>query len=137
MLFKRNYYPLNIIEISRKKLINNYHKLASMYRYIEVVPVLKSNAYGHGIIEVASILDQLNPIFCCVDSLFEAYQLLKARIKMPILIMGYVNPENLSVKKLPFSYAVFDLQQFRKIFKYQPQAKFHLFVDKLEMRISR
>jgi len=128
-MHKKNYQPLNIVEISKNRLINNYKYLSSINQKIKIAPVLKSNAYGHGIIEVGSILEKLNPVFFCVDSIYEAYQLLNAKNKTPILITGYVNPENLNVKKLPFSYAVFDLKQFREILKQQPQAKVHLFVD--------
>lgn len=126
---KKFYQPLNIVEISENRLINNYKYLSSINQKIKIAPVLKSNAYGHGIIEVGSILEKLNPVFFCVDSIYEAYQLFNAKIKTPILITGYVNPENLNVKKLPFFYAVFELNQLRGILKYQPQAKVHLFVD--------
>ena len=78
---------------------------------------------------MGTILDKLNPVFFCVDSIYEAYQLFKAKIKTPLLITGYVNPDNLHVKKLPFSFAVFDLKQLQGILKNQPQAKIHLFVD--------
>jgi len=43
--------------------------------------------------------------------------------------MGYINPKNLSIKELPFSYAVNDLIQLKQILAYQPQAKIHIFVD--------
>jgi len=128
-IFKREYKPLNIVEISRLRLISNYRYLSNINKRIKIAPVLKSNAYGHGIIEVGSILDKLNPVFFCVDSIYEAYQLYKAKIKTPILITGYVAPDNLRVKKLPFSYAIFDLEQFRGVLKNQPQAKVHLFID--------
>lgn len=128
-LIGRQYYPLNRLEISRKKLIKNYKYLSSIDKRIKVAPVLKSNAYGHGLIEVAKILDPLQPPFFCVDSLYEAYDLLKSKIKSPILIIGYVDPDNLLIKKLPFSYAVFNLKQFRAILKSQSQAKAHLFID--------
>lgn len=126
---KKPYRPLNIIEISEDRLIDNYKHLSSLNPKIKIAPVLKSNAYGHGILEVGSILDKLNPVFFCVDSIYEAYQLFDAKIKTPILITGFVDPNNLKIKRLPFSYAVFDLKQFREILKYQPQAKVHLFVD--------
>lgn len=128
-LVGKPYYPLNIIEISKKRLISNYKYLSSINKNIKVSPVLKSNAYGHGIIEVGRILDKLNPVFFCVDSIYEAYQLFNVKIKTPILITGFVDPNNLKIKRLPFSYAVFDLRQFRGILKNQPQAKVHLFID--------
>lgn len=128
-IFKRQYKPLNVVEISKKRLISNYKYLSSINKNIKIAPVLKSNAYGHGIVEVGTILDKLNPVFFCVDSIYEAYQLFNAKIKTPILITGFVNSENLRIKKLPFSYAIFDLEQFRGILKSQPQAKVHLFID--------
>ncbi|MFA6080955.1 MAG: alanine racemase [Patescibacteria group bacterium] len=126
---KKTYNSLNVVEISKKRLINNYKYLSSINKNIKVAPVLKSNAYGHGIIEVGVVLDKLNPVFFCVDSIYEAYQLFNAKMKTPILITGFVDPNNLKAKRLPFSYAVFDLEQFRGILKNQPQANVHLFVD--------
>jgi alanine racemase len=126
---KKPYKPLNIVEIFKDRLVSNYKYLSSINSAIKIAPVLKSNAYGHGIREVGAILESLKPVFFCVDSIYEAYQLLDAKIKTPILITGYVNPDNLKVKTLPFSYAVFDLVQLRGILKGQPKAKVHLFVD--------
>src|SRR3990167_2261036 len=128
-LLGRRYEALNRLETSRANLTKNYRYLSSLSRKIKVAPVLKSNAYGHGLVEVAKILDPLQPPFFCVDSLYEAYKLYKANIKSKILIMGYVNPENLAVKALPFSYVVYDLIQLKQILKYKPQVKIHIFVD--------
>lgn len=96
---------------------------------MQIAPVIKSNAYGHGIQIIGKILDQVDPPFFCVDSLYEAYELQKANIKTPILIMGYTDPENFKVKRLPFQYAVFDIQTAKILNKYQPGAKIHIFVD--------
>jgi alanine racemase len=126
---RTSYKPLNVVEISRSRLIGNFRHLSLINKNIKVAPVLKSNAYGHGIVEVASILDPIKPVFFCVDSIYEAYQLYGAKFKTPILITGYVNPENLRIKTLPFSYAVFDIVQLRGILASQPKAKVHLFVD--------
>ena len=43
--------------------------------------------------------------------------------------MGYTNPENLKIKKLLFSFAVFDLQTVEILNKYQPGCAVHIFVD--------
>lgn len=128
-LNKRLYHPLNRIELSKDNLINNYQYLSTLKPHIQIAPVLKSNAYGHGLIEIASILDKLNPPFFCADSLFEAYELKNANIKSPILITGYIDPRNLRIKHLPFSYAVFDLEFAKTLNTYQPGTKIHLFVD--------
>ncbi len=128
-LFGREYTPLNKIEINKKALINNFRYLSQINKNIKIAPVLKSNAYGHGLVQVAQILDQLNPPMLCVDSLFEAYELLKAGIKSEILIMGYIHPQSLKVKQLPFSYAVFSKEQLEVINNFQKGAKVHIKVD--------
>ncbi len=128
-LLGARYHPLNTIELSVPNLIHNYHYLSNLEKDILVAPVLKSNAYGHGLIEVAKILDPFHPPFFCVDSLYEAYALHKAGIATPILIMGYVHPDNLRVKKLPFSFAVYDIGMLEALKEYQPHAPLHVFVD--------
>ena len=127
--FKKRYIPLNTISISRDALLHNYRYLSTVDTDMAIAPVLKSNAYGHGIKEVGKILDRVGAPYFCVDSLYEAYELYKAKVKTPILIMGYVNPENLAVKKLPFSYAVSSIETLEAIKKYQPHAMVHLFID--------
>jgi len=127
--FRRNYEPLNRIEISREALINNYQYLSRLNKNLKIAPVLKSNAYGHGINLTAKILDRISAPFFCVDSLFEAYQLSQIKIKTPILIMGFFDPLSLKTKMLPFSFAVFTKEQLFSIIQNQPQAKIHLFID--------
>ncbi len=127
--FKKEYKTLNRIEISKDNLLHNYKYLTYLNRKLKIAPVLKGNAYGHGIVEVARILDPLGAPFFCVDSLYEAYELYKASIKTPILIMGYTDPQNLKVKKLPFSYAVFNLEMLPILNKYQSGCGIHIFVD--------
>lgn len=128
-ILNRQYIPLNKIEINKKALISNYRYLTSINKNIKIAPVLKSNAYGHGLIQIAKILDEVNVAMLCVDSLYEAYELLKAGIKTEILIMGYIHPQSLKVKKLPFSYAVFSQKQLEVINNYQKGAKVHIKID--------
>jgi len=128
-LLRKDYQTLNRIEVSKQNLLSNYKYLSSLNQKVKIAPVIKSDGYGHGIVEVAKILDPLRPPFFCVDSLYEAYELLKATIKTPILIMGYTDPENLKVKKLPFSFALYDLDTAEVLNKYQSNCKVHIFVD--------
>ncbi|MBI2621603.1 MAG: alanine racemase [Candidatus Levybacteria bacterium] len=127
-LLGKNYVPLNVVEVSKSSLIHNYKYLTKLAG-IPVAPVLKSNAYGHGIELVGKILDPLSPPMFCVDSIFEAYQLLKIKIKTPVLVMGYVSGENLKIKKLPFSFSAYTNEMLENVAKFQPQAPVHIFVD--------
>lgn len=128
-LLGHNYFPLNRIEISKSALKNNFLFLSSINKNARIAPVLKSNAYGHGIGLIAKELDTYHLPFFCVDSLYEAYELLKIGTETSILVMGSFDPNSLRTKRLPFSFAVFTKEQLISINKYQPQAKIHVFVD--------
>ena len=56
-IFKKEYQTLNKIEISKKNLLSNYRYLSSLNRRVKIAPVIKSNAYGHGLIPIAKILE--------------------------------------------------------------------------------
>ena len=127
-VFKRKYYPLNRIEISKEALLYNYHYLSKLSG-LKIAPCLKSNAYGYGISIIGKIIDEINPPFICVDSLYEAYELSKAKIKAHILIMGYISSISLQTKKLPYSFTVFNKETVDALNKYQPHAGIHIFVD--------
>lgn len=128
-IFKRDYHTLNLIEVSEINLLHNFKYLSSLSKKVRVAPVLKSNCYGHGITLVGKLLDQVNAPFFCVNSLYEAYELFKAKIKTPILVMGSTDHSNIKIKKLPFSFAVYDLDFLKALNKYQKGCKVHLFVD--------
>ncbi len=130
--FKRllgsNYQPLNRITIDRNQLIQNLDYLKNYKAGIAVSPVLKSNAYGHGLLHISGIVDQQKPPFICVDSLPEANVLNKAGIKSPILIMGSIAGESLK-KKLPYQLTIINKEFLHNILKHQKTAAVHLFVD--------
>lgn len=127
--FKKSYKHLNKIRLSKKALFYNHQVLQKSHPEAKVCPVLKSNAYGHGLRNLAPIFDSMNCPFLIVDSLFEAYTLYKLNVKTPILIIGYTNPSNFTVKKLPFNIAIFDLETAIFLNKHQPKCNIHLFID--------
>ena len=127
---KKSFTPLNLIYINKQRLVDNYHRLSAVNPDIKIAPVLKSNGYGHGIRLVGEILDKVNAPFLCVDSLYEAFQLYsKSGVKTPILIMGYIHPKSLAIKKLPFSFAIYDFEHAKALNEHQRGAKVHAFVD--------
>ncbi len=129
-IFKRKpYHHLNKILISKQSLIHNHRFLQQLQPGCLVAPVLKSNAYGHGLTTVAPIFDKLRPSFLIVDSLYEAYELYKQNTKTPILIIGYTDPKNYAIKSLPFHYSIFDLETAKALNKYQSGCSIHIFID--------
>ncbi len=75
------------IEISKKQLIDNYLKIKEETQK-DVICVIKTNAYGHGLIEVAKILATQNPKMFAVSTLEEGMLIRKSLIFTPILLLG-------------------------------------------------
>ncbi|MCR4278583.1 MAG: alanine racemase [bacterium] len=81
------------VEISKKALTHNVGVFRtvidtdSQYK-VNLMTVLKSNAYGHGLTEVASIVHK-NVDWFGVDSVDEGIALRKSDVRHPILVMGY------------------------------------------------
>jgi len=129
-IFKRKpYRHLNKILLDEQALVHNHCFLSNLNPNAQIAPVLKSNAYGHGLTTVAPVFDKLKPLFLVVDSLYEAYELYKQNIKTPILIIGYTDPRNYAIKPLPFHHAIFDLKTAQALNKHQPGCSIHIFVD--------
>ena len=61
----------------------------------KIMAVVKANAYGHGLIEVARTLEKLNVDYLGVASLDEAIALRRAGINLPVLVLGSILPEEI------------------------------------------
>ena len=112
------YAPLIEIGVSRSALIHNLAEYQKAYPNLQFAPVLKSNAYGHGLTLVARILERERIPFLMVDSLYEARQLRLAGIRVRILIMGYVRPRDIASANLTdIDFALVDIEQLREVVK--------------------
>lgn len=94
------YQPLVEIFVIKNNIVHNYKTFLGSVGDNAVAPVLKSNGYGHGLVEVAKILAPYKPPFFVVDSIFEALRLRHNGIDTPILVIGYTSPENILATKL-------------------------------------
>jgi alanine racemase len=57
------------------------------------MPVVKANAYGHGILEVARVVEKAGANWCGVARIEEALLLRNNGINMNILVLGYTAPQ--------------------------------------------
>jgi alanine racemase len=57
---------------------------------VEIGAVVKSNAYGHGMIEVSRVVLEAGVTWLCVNNVEEALRLRKAGFSGRVLILGYV-----------------------------------------------
>lgn len=90
---KKEQTTLNSITIDSSALLSNLSFLQSLHASNTVFPTLKSNAYGHGLKEVSTILKNTNVPYICVDS-FPEYQIVRDFAQKKSLIMGETHPDN-------------------------------------------
>ena len=87
---------LNWVEISEKNLL---HNLSVIRRLIgkekKLMAVVKSNAYGHGMLEITEIAIKGGADWLGVNSIEEGIELRDGGISLPVLILGYVPLEEL------------------------------------------
>lgn len=92
--------PATYIRIHTDTLLRNYHCFTA--GDVDIAPVVKANAYGHGAVGVArTLLDTGEVPFLVVASYSGAVQLREAGIEAPILVIGYVPPSVVADNKLP------------------------------------
>src|SRR5271157_3262455 len=86
------------IEIDKKAIKHNYNIFRSLIpEKCKLMAVVKSNAYGHGLVEFAKQMEALGADYFGVDSIVEGTALRKNGIKKPILVLGYTLPEMISI----------------------------------------
>jgi alanine racemase len=113
-----NYEPFVKVFISRDSIEHNYRAYQEALPGHKIAPVLKSNAYGHGLVEVSEIVDRFSPPFIAVDSLYEARLLRMVNIKAPLLVIGYSLPTNVSSNHLhDIAFTVVGIEHLRDLVK--------------------
>lgn len=123
--FEQEFIPHNRIEVSRSALLHNFDLFGRLSGKA-VIPVLKGNAYGHGIEHVVTALAERNMPYIAVDGYFEALQVREVS-DVPVLIMGAIAPENFAhIKYDNFAFVVQDEATIRALGDAGQSAKVHL-----------
>ncbi len=123
---KTNYAPYNFVELSRQALLNNVSLIQSKNPGQSVIPVVKGNAYGHGIHEVAEVLNSADLDFIAVDGYFEASNIINIT-KHQILVMGAVKPENVRLLNISrCSFVIQDTQTLAAFGKLNRPVRVHI-----------
>ena len=82
-------------EVDLRQLIQNLRAIDAATGTTKVMPVLKANAYGHGIVPVAEHLEAFGAAYFGVALLEEGLLLREAGIQTPILVLGGIVPEQI------------------------------------------
>ena len=128
-------------KINVNALMHNYNiTRARLPENVKILAVVKANAYGHGAVEIAKLLDDKCDFFgvACVE---EAIELKLAGIKSKILILGHVFTENYEkVVEMDIRIPIFSFEDAQKLsaeaVKQGKKAYFHYCVDTGMSRIG-
>lgn len=119
------------IFIYKDNLLNNLRAFQLNYPDLQFAPVLKANAYGHGLEQVLTVLKDQQLPFVAVDSFYEALIAQKYAPKLQILVIGYSRLD--SIEKAPAlknSFSLVSLDQLKEISaKLRTKKRFHLKLD--------
>ncbi|HEU4371427.1 MAG TPA: alanine racemase [Methylomirabilota bacterium] len=77
-----------VVEVSLARLAENFRAIQAAVAPAAVMPIVKANAYGHGLVAVARHLVALGAASLGVAFLEEAVALREAGVRVPILVMG-------------------------------------------------
>src|SRR5574344_420121 len=125
---KPKYKTLNVIEIKRQFILDNYKLLQSSQKEAAIFPVLKSNAYGHGLKEMCLILNDSDAPYVVVDSFPEAQTAYKY-FKRKVLILGEMPAKTYSYCNLRRSeFCIYNRESLEVLSKLG-RAKVHLFIN--------
>lgn len=126
---EKKYNVYNNIYISESAILNNYDLIKKVASTEYLIPVLKSNAYGHGLHQVAKILKKRTPPYIAVDGYFEALDIHKTS-NQPILIMGSIKDINfLKIKPRNFTFCIHEISTILAMKKSNKKYKVHIEIE--------
>lgn len=125
----RPFRVFNLIELSRSALLANYDLYQALLPDHKIIPVLKADAYGHGLSEIADITRDRQPPYVAVDSYQESLALERVG-GQSCLIMGAIHPDNYAnIKTKNRAFVVQDLAAGETLGKTKRSVKVHLEIN--------
>lgn len=121
------------IEIDRKAIKKNYGTFRSLVsQKTKLLAVVKSNAYGHSLIDFAREMEKNGADWLGVDSIVEALALRREGIAVPILVLGFTLPNRFgeaAEKNISLSVSNFETLAAISKSNFSRPLKIHIKVD--------
>lgn len=123
--FEKEFVTHNLIEVSKMALLHNLAVFSALSNK-QIIPVLKGNAYGHGIEQVVQALKSSDLPYIAVDGYFEALRVREIS-NQPVLIMGAIMPDNFArMHYADFAFVVQDADTIDALAKTGKRIKVHV-----------
>lgn len=135
---KKTPIPKTWVEISSQALESNIQTFRRLVgKKVELMAVVKANAYGHGLREVARTAQKQGVDWFGVDSLEEGMALRSAGIKGSILVMGFIRPDNLELAvKNNLSFVAYEKRMINKLQSLSIKGLLKKFPAKVHLKIE-
>ncbi|MDO8537201.1 MAG: alanine racemase [bacterium] len=119
------------IEIDSRAVKKNYATFRKLISpKTKLWAVVKSNAYGHGLIVFSKLAQKLGVDGFCVDSLVEGLRLRKEGIKKPILVLGPTLPALFrEAEKNKITISISNFEALKSLARSKAKPQFHLKID--------
>jgi len=123
-----------LVEVDLTRLTENYHSIRNKVAPTKVMPILKANAYGHGLVEVAQHMEKLGVDYLGVAVLEEGILLRERGVTAPILVLGGIlGNQTLHFLKHELTITASSIEKLCKVDEMAAQlgvkAKVHLKID--------
>jgi alanine racemase len=116
------------VEVSESALVHNVRQFQKLLPKAQIMAVVKSDAYGHGLAETSKIFVSAGVDWLGVDSIDEALQLRRSGVKLPVLVLGHVSRRQVQQAiDHGIRFVSYDLKAVNKKFYGKP--KIHIKVD--------
>jgi alanine racemase len=77
-----------LVEVDLDRLTENFIQIRQRVAPAKIMPILKANAYGHGLVEIAHHMQSLGADYLGVAVLEEGILLREKGVTAPILVLG-------------------------------------------------
>ena len=118
------------IEVDKRAIFNNISEFKKLIKpQIKIMAIVKSNAYGHGLVNFAKTVENRVDWFG-VDSITEGLKLRQKGLKKPILVLGYTLPSRVEeAASNNISLTISTLEALKHLTTLKNRPKIHLKID--------
>lgn len=119
------------IELDAEALRQNVELFrARIPRHCRLMPAVKADAYGHGLVPIARLLDSMGVDAYSVACISEGIELRNAGIRGKILILGYTSPEDFPLlRRYRLTQTVVDYPYAKALNQYGEKLHVHIGID--------
>lgn len=127
-----SYQSLNTIEIKKDHIIHNFYELQKIKPHHTIIPVVKSNAYGHGLKQISTILNSMpnkNLPLIAVDS-YPEYQIVTDITDKTVLVLWETLASNYHLYNPKRTHiAVGSIEVLQSLITTKKKRNIHLFLN--------